>query len=38
MKKLFSAVVLECLEIDPATGRDMMKCYIDKLKVIDTTT
>ena len=37
MKKLFSAVVLDCLEIDLAPSREMIKCYTDAwLKVADT--
>jgi hypothetical protein len=37
MKKLFSAVVLECLEIDPTPSYDMIKCYTNMwLKVADT--
>jgi hypothetical protein len=39
MKKLFSAVVLDCLEIDLAAGRDVMRCYTDDwLKVLDTSS
>jgi hypothetical protein len=37
MKKLFSAVVLDCLEIDLAPSREMIKCYTNAwLKVADT--
>jgi hypothetical protein len=37
MKKLFSAVSLDCLEIDPAPGRGMIKGYTDEwLKAADT--
>ncbi|KAN0083195.1 Isoprenoid synthase domain containing protein [Elaphomyces granulatus] len=39
MKKLFSAVVLDCLEIDLAAGRDVMRCYTDDwLKVLHTSS
>jgi hypothetical protein len=38
MKKLFSAVVLDCHEIDPTPSRDMIECYTNSmwLKVADT--
>ncbi|KAJ5904908.1 Terpenoid synthase [Penicillium subrubescens] len=36
MKKIYSAVILECLDIDLQSGLDMMKSYSDQwLKVVD---
>lgn len=36
MKKIYSAVILECLDIDLQSGLDMMKSISDQwLKVVD---